>query len=923
LPVKLEPGDPPLFEPPLPGPCPTPLPPSAAIGLPASISTVKLEPDSTPLHPSSEASQSKTSAQPSLPTPVEAKVNVDPESDANRPALAHETDKVPNTVDVVIYTPENALAKVLQMADTIGSRLLQVDLGSPLRKDVWLREVESLKSQDLPGTMIAVCGATGAGKSSLLNAVLDDNIVPTSGMRACTAVVTEIRYHNKTTIAAEIEFLALSEWKAELESLLDDLVDKDGKLRRLADLRSDAGVAWHKANFQTNIHAVYPLLAAERMVEMTPDAIIAAHPDIQCILDSTRKIESPNSEAFALEIAQYVDSVDQKRSRDKGKEKSKAGNPALWPLIRLVRVCCGAGALKCGAVLVDLPGIADANLARSSIAKEYMKKCDRIWIVAPITRAVDDKAAKDLLGEAFKTQLISLKQLNQVEIDGEAKDLNSFDPSKDLRDNNTIDLPVFTCSSRDYIRIKEQVKGDGGPSCFANPEDTGIPALQQWCHELTVTTREQCARSLLNNLTTFLHSIRAHLDDMKGVSVADRTALAEMWKSSMLPSKFGDLGLTQVHPAVLASSPAAPCSPTNSRRACKRSESPSPDSSLSGIARQIEQLQDQKHMMLVGDEGKGISFRLRTSMEKVVSDCVAQLKQAFHDGIDGQCRVGAEKAKKAAVETSDTLADSMHWGTYRATLRRHGEYKRDLNAELVAPMTREIASSWTQVFESDLFTPVKSAARTEVVKLLKEIEDSAPAGLKDRCRAQAQVTLKEVQVVTANILRNIKTAMTNEQKEVSRCLTPHVKSELLDGYRLALEERGAGSVARQKEVFHDYVERNREDIFDDGANSLVDKLNQAAESVGKLLECALNELSEKVEVGMSTLWEIPKGNEDNIMKNGQLMKHICAMLEQLEPWVTASKNAMNIDIEMDTGDGVEDETDVGMDAIEKSGQPDN
>jgi hypothetical protein len=35
-----------------------------------------------------------------------------------------------------------------------------------------------------------------------------------------------------------------------------------------------------------------------------------------------------------------------------------------------------------------------------------MKKCDCIWILAPITRAVDDKTARDLLGDAFKMQLM-------------------------------------------------------------------------------------------------------------------------------------------------------------------------------------------------------------------------------------------------------------------------------------------------------------------------------------------------------------------------------------------------------------------------------------------------------------------------------------------------------------------------------------
>lgn len=55
---------------------------------------------------------------------------------------------------------------------------------------------------------------------------------------------------------------------------------------------------------------------------------------------------------------------------------------------------CNAKALSTGAILVDLPGVADANAARNNIAKDYMKKCDCVWILAPITRAVDDKTAR-------------------------------------------------------------------------------------------------------------------------------------------------------------------------------------------------------------------------------------------------------------------------------------------------------------------------------------------------------------------------------------------------------------------------------------------------------------------------------------------------------------------------------------------------
>lgn len=63
---------------------------------------------------------------------------------------------------------------------------------------------------------------------------------------ACTAVVTEIAYHKKSTVDADISFLSEEEWRQELAVLLHDLVDQDGNVKRITDLKSDAGVAWQK-----------------------------------------------------------------------------------------------------------------------------------------------------------------------------------------------------------------------------------------------------------------------------------------------------------------------------------------------------------------------------------------------------------------------------------------------------------------------------------------------------------------------------------------------------------------------------------------------------------------------------------------------------------------------------------------------------
>ena len=67
-------------------------------------------------------------------------------------------------------------------------------------------------------------------------------------MRACTAVVTEISYHDKKTIEADVTFLSRQEWRDEIEVLLTDMVGEDGQLRRLSDLNNEAGIAWHKVH---------------------------------------------------------------------------------------------------------------------------------------------------------------------------------------------------------------------------------------------------------------------------------------------------------------------------------------------------------------------------------------------------------------------------------------------------------------------------------------------------------------------------------------------------------------------------------------------------------------------------------------------------------------------------------------------------
>jgi hypothetical protein len=97
-----------------------------------------------------------------------------------------------------------------------------------------------------------------------------------------------------------------------------------------------------------------------------------------------------------------------------------------------------------------------------------------------------------------------------------------------------------------------------------------------------------------------------------------------------------------------------------------------------------------------------------------------------------------------------------------------------------------------------MFAPFEASTMSSIHQLLKDVEQSAAPGLKERAKMQGDVCLEEARVALKKTLDVVRETMNSEQKEVSRCLAPHVQAQLVDGYDRAMEERGTGSVARQK-----------------------------------------------------------------------------------------------------------------------------
>ncbi|KAI1170844.1 hypothetical protein F4777DRAFT_91817 [Nemania sp. FL0916] len=270
--------------------------------------------------------------------------------------------------------------------------------------DNWIKSIVDLSKRTTPNrTVVGVVGNTGAGKSSVINALLDEErLLPTNCLRACTASPIEISFNpsddDDERYRAEIEFISTEDWTRELQVLFSDLLDGSGNVAREATKAdSDAGIAYAK------VKAVYPQKTREMLAEADPNKL-AQEPAVRRILGTTKRLKAKAAKELYQQMQHYVDSKEKSASAPDNKKRVDVAME-YWPLIKVVRIFMKADALSTGAVIVDLPGVQDSNAARAAVAANYMKSCTGLWIVAPITRAVDDKTAKSLLGDTFKRQL--------------------------------------------------------------------------------------------------------------------------------------------------------------------------------------------------------------------------------------------------------------------------------------------------------------------------------------------------------------------------------------------------------------------------------------------------------------------------------------------------------------------------------------
>ncbi|MGH0187763.1 UNVERIFIED_CONTAM: hypothetical protein FKN15_026602 [Acipenser sinensis] len=409
-------------------------------------------------------------------------------------------------------------------------------------KDVTRKETSNLKDKNLKNKIyIGVFGKTGAGKSSLINALVNErDLLPASTSGACTACFIEVQAHEKATYKAEIDFITEEDWKQELLCLVENCQkNADGESEKKHSEDDEYIMA------KAKIQAVY----GEKGLTQTYDELQRSAVDIPNTHKKT--ISSKSARHLSEQIGGYI--------------RSDTESQQYWPLVKKVTLYVpGSSVLLDRIVLVDLPGAGDANKCRDQMWKEYLGKCSSVWIVNDITRAADEKTAMEIQnttirniaggGECHNITYICTKsddinprhlkrQYNLTDeelgtVSSDKKELKNkciLYRNKKVKElvrkvfnekikemllgtdvNSTTFFKVFTVSSQDFVNNEESEEH------ILDRDETELPALREHIKDLYVSHSQKAVKdyvSKVSGIVSFLHipkeNTRTQTEDLK------------------------------------------------------------------------------------------------------------------------------------------------------------------------------------------------------------------------------------------------------------------------------------------------------------------------------------------------------------------------------------------------------------------------
>ncbi|KAM4054595.1 dynamin family protein [Hirsutella rhossiliensis] len=472
---------------------------------------------------------------------------------------------------------QDTLRKGIQVAKTTAETLVLSPIVQDNSWEYLLEEAKTLCTFQTTDTRtVALLGNSGEGKSSLINSLLHYPGIAKTGDTgsACTSVITEYRQKlpsHTAPICIEAEYLS----QDEIEDALSELLYSYRQLHMPGVTSDETSREEYREYEQESAQAWSALEAAFKH----------HHGFSQHFLKDTTE------GAFGRvkdQLIRWSYDIDWPAGGETGVWKGTAGTShecleqtdvfmgdKYWPFTKVIRIYLDTQILRTGVVLADLPGLQDTNLARVRATQDYMMRCNNVFVVANIARAITDQSLKSSLYSAlsrnvpFEWEDSGAKAMNVAVVCTRIEDINMdrarqefcgpgkrVDPSvieqlerniaeakeagdkarkKDLKKRREI---LFIQARNDHVkeglRSAYARKVPGGRLdvfCVSNKwyetnsakgnahlvSVSGVPEIRRFCHQITADAQLREARYFIeSSLFGLLNSLEMKF---KGLSV--------------------------------------------------------------------------------------------------------------------------------------------------------------------------------------------------------------------------------------------------------------------------------------------------------------------------------------------------------------------------------------------------------------------
>ncbi|XP_030262453.1 nuclear GTPase SLIP-GC-like isoform X2 [Sparus aurata] len=355
---------------------------------------------------------------------------------------------------------QHILCLVKDIMTAVHHKIPKEDKLSTFLKDKIDEKIKDLENDKKE--LVGVFGKTGAGKSSLINAVTEErNLLPSGSICACTSVMIKVEANMQSEkYEADIEFITKEEWHDEVHTFLGQKTaqeEYDDNDRAIAEkLSALYGDEWRNKSSE----------------ELMDDKYFE---EIE-FLCSKKTLTCGSAKELSEKYVRYT--------RNGGKN---------WPLVKCVTVRVPKNRLLQHVTLVDLPGTGDRNKSRDEMWKEVIGSCSIVWIVTDINRAASEKEPWEILERTCslmgnggqcqqihfictKTDLIDKDEKPAADVCAESKE----EVSKQFRKLTKVErhfgrddyFEVFTVSSKEFLKKNRP------------EQENEIPKLQKFLQNL-------------------------------------------------------------------------------------------------------------------------------------------------------------------------------------------------------------------------------------------------------------------------------------------------------------------------------------------------------------------------------------------------------------------------------------------------------